>query len=290
MSWYYDSKPTISRDDGIKAKSKRGTFVKNWWADRWITNMEKVMDKGRLQRGRRYARKGQVVALEEGAGGIEAKVQGSSRRPYKITIELKTLSKKDWEKVIEALAERPIFIAQLLAGEMPQDIEEGFEAAKVDLYPSRSELKQKCSCPDYADVCKHLAAVHYILAERFDEDPFLLFKLRGKDRNEIMRLLNPFAQEGGGDEDETVWDNPPLEGQLAGFWEMGDGANSLGLAFERPELVEMPVLERLGAPDFLPDLGSWLNPAGQVMTEKGVELLLESKPSEGNGEEENESI
>lgn len=85
MSWYYDFKPTrpIDTDQGIKAKSKRGDFVKNWWATRWIAAMERVMDRGRLQRGRNYARRGQVLSLEEGKGQITAKVQGRGARPTK---------------------------------------------------------------------------------------------------------------------------------------------------------------------------------------------------------------
>ena len=147
------------------------------------------MDRGRLQRGRSYARKGQVLSLEEGKGQIKAKVQGSRRTPYKVTIELTPLSEKDWEKVLAALVERPYFVAQLLSGEMPQEIEDAFQAAKLELFPGRRELKQHCNCPDPAAVCKHLAAVHYILAERFDEDPFLLFRLRGKKQEEILASL-----------------------------------------------------------------------------------------------------
>ena len=104
MSWYYNYKPTIETDEGIKAKSKRGAFVKNWWATRWIEAMEGLMDRGRLQRGRRYARRGQVLTLTEGKGEIVGKVQGSRRRPYTITIHIKPLTDAQWEQVIEALA------------------------------------------------------------------------------------------------------------------------------------------------------------------------------------------
>ena len=132
MSWYYDYKRTIETDEGIKAKSKRGAFVKNWWATRWIEAMERLMDRGRLQRGRRYARKGQVLSLVEGTGEVTAKVQGSRRRPYIITIQIKSLTNA---QVIEALAARPIFMAQLLAGEMPQEIEEAFSSVRLSLFP-----------------------------------------------------------------------------------------------------------------------------------------------------------
>src|SRR5512136_1814414 len=125
MSRYYDYysyyKPTqaIETDQGIKAKSKRGQFAKNWWAARWISALERLVDSGRLRRGQSYARKGQVLAIEETKEGIEAKVQGSRPRPYKVFINITPLTNAQWEKVINALAEQAIFTAQLLAGEMP---------------------------------------------------------------------------------------------------------------------------------------------------------------------------
>ena len=108
MSWYDNTKPTrpIETDEGIKARSKQGEFVKNWWATRWIEAMERVLDRGRLQRGRSYARKGQVLALEEGKGEIKAKVQGSRRTPYRVAIRITPLAEREWEKVLAALAER----------------------------------------------------------------------------------------------------------------------------------------------------------------------------------------
>lgn len=258
MSWYY-FKPTqrIETDEGIKTKSQRGDFVKNWWATRWLTAMERVMDRGRLQRGRTYARQGQVLSLEEKQGKITAQVQGSQRTPYKIIIELQPLSGLAWVKTLQALAERPIFVAQLLAGEMPQEIEQAFRAAKVELFPSKQELKQSCSCPDAAAVCKHLAAVHYILAERFDADPFMLFRLRGKTQEEIVASLST-----GTTEDETVVSTeyvvaPPLSASLPNFWQIGPQAASLSRHIAPPD-VPYPLLERLGDPDFLPDARHWL--------------------------------
>src|SRR3990170_9142341 len=129
----YDSyfKPTKPKEakDGIKARSKRGSFAKNWWAQRWIAALERLVDSGRLTRGRSYARKGQVLSIEETKDGIAARVQGSQRTPYKIKIQIAPLTDSQWDKVISALAEQAIFTAQLLAGEMPQEIESAFEAA-----------------------------------------------------------------------------------------------------------------------------------------------------------------
>lgn len=178
--WYPESRP-IQTDRGLKARSRRGGFAKNWWAERWIGNLEQLMDAGRLRRGRRYARQGQVLSLEERAGGVVAEVQGSRRKPYRVRIDLEPLDDAGWERVIDVLAERALFAARLLSGEMPEDIEEAFSAAGASLFPERrGELRTECSCPDPAQVCKHTAAVHYILGERFDEDPFLLFRLRGR--------------------------------------------------------------------------------------------------------------
>ncbi len=99
MGWYYgfEAKPTIETDEGIKARSKRGAFVKNWWATRWIEAMEQLMDRGRLSRGRSYARKGQVLSVKEGPGSVTAKVQGSRRRPYSVTIGIELLTDRPVE-------------------------------------------------------------------------------------------------------------------------------------------------------------------------------------------------
>ena len=285
MSWYYDFKPTrpIETDEGIKAKSKRGDFVKNWWATRWIAAMERVMDSGRLQRGRAYARKGQVLSLEENKGKISAKVQGSRRTPYKITIELTPLSEPDWEKVLAALAERPYFVAQLLAGEMPQEIEAAFQAAKLDLFPGKRELKQACNCPDWADVCKHLAAVHYILAERFDEDPFLLFRLRGKTQDEIVAALGTGAAEGETAVAPEYTPAPPLGQSLDTFWQIGPQLEQFVVRIAPPE-APYPLLERLGEPDFLPDARRWLGKGYDAVTATAVAIAYQNEVTESNNE------
>lgn len=278
MSWYYDAKPTIKTDEGIKAKSKRGDFVKNWWAGRWLEAMERVMDPGRLQRGRRYARQGQVLSLEEGRGQIKARVQGSRRTPYKIAIELEPLHDIDWDKVIEALAERPLFAAQLLAGEMPLEIEEAFTAVNVSLFPGRQELEQDCSCPDWAAVCKHLAAVHYILAERFDEDPFLLFRLRGKTQEEILASLGTGTAGEGVPRPEYVTP-PPLAESLATFWQSGPELAQFQAYITTPE-TPYPILTRLGDPDFMPEARRWLAKAYDAVAETAVSVAFDQEREE----------
>jgi uncharacterized Zn finger protein len=283
MSWYYNykAKPTIETDEGIKAKSKRGAFVKNWWATRWIEAMERLMDRGRLQRGRRYARKGQVLSLTEGTGEVIGKVQGSRRRPYTITIQIKPLTDKQWEQVISALSARPIFMAQLLAGEMPQEIEDAFADVKLSLFPTSRDLTQECNCPDWAEVCKHLASVHYILAERFDEDPFLLFRLRGKTQDEIMEALGKLqGADGGEDSTAPEYEPPaPLSDSLSDFWASGDEAAQFQTHIAPPD-TPYPALARLGAPAFMDTIERWLKPAYDVLSETAVSTAFTDQTNE----------
>ena len=286
MDWYYNYRPTIETEEGIKAKSKRGAFVKNWWATRWIAAMERLMDRGRLPRGRRYARKGQVLSLEEETGKVTALVQGSRRRPYAITIQLKPLTDTEWDQVMEALTARPVFMAQLLSGEMPQEIEEAFSSVRLSLFPATvGDLAQNCNCPDWAEVCKHLAAVHYILAERFDEDPFLLMRLRGKTKDEI---LNALSQSHGIDDSTEIispeYDSPPqLSEALADFWAIGGDISRFQAQIEPPS-TPYPVLVRLGPPAFIEDLENWLMPAYDVITETAVATAFSDNAATGEEE------
>lgn len=105
--YFRPAKPKKAKD-GIKARSQRGVFAKSWWAQRWITALERLMDLGRLTWGRSYARRGQVLSIEEVRGGVEAHIQGSRPKPYKISIQITPLTDAQWEKVIDALAEQAI--------------------------------------------------------------------------------------------------------------------------------------------------------------------------------------
>ncbi len=285
--YYYKPTKAIRTKDGIKAQSQRGEFAKNWWAKRWIAALERLMDSGRLRRGRNYARQGQVLSIDETPGGITAQVQGSMWMPYKISIKIKPLSDAEWEKVIDALAEQAIFSAQLLAGEMPQDIEQAFQAAKVSLFPSeRGDLTTDCSCPDYSNPCKHIAATHYILGERFDEDPFLIFRLRGRTQEQIMQELRKrraaeeqtaIAEDEEVEEVEVV---PPLEEQMAHFWDLGAPLEGLTVSI-RPPAIEMPLLKRLGEANFVPEPGiqKWLSAVYRTISHTAIRTAFEDTQS-----------
>jgi uncharacterized Zn finger protein len=260
----YTSSP-IEVKDGIKAKSKRGKFVKNWWADRWIEALRGLIDSRRLSRGRSYARRGQVIEINIEPGQIYSRVQGSRRTPYDVDIKLVPLSDRQWNKVFDALAEQAIFAAQLLNGEMPPDIEEVFGAVQVPLFPtSRGDLKTNCSCPDWANPCKHIAAVYYLLGERFDQDPFLLFELRGRGKDEVATALRerraadvtPEAEAPYLPDAVGVVEVAPLVECLDRFWKLGPEAAEVGVGITPPE-VDMALLKRLGVPQFLDARGFW---------------------------------
>ena len=175
---------------GIKAQSKRGAFGESWWAKRWIHVLESFNIGARLGRGRSYARNGQVLSVEIEKGRVRAKVQGSRPKPYAVQIEMKILSASDWKKLARAFSREAIYSAKLLAGEMPPDIENTFKDVKLSLFPGRlKDLKTECSCPDWSNPCKHIAAVYYLLGEEFDRDPFLTFKLRGMSREDLVGLM-----------------------------------------------------------------------------------------------------
>jgi len=284
MPFDYWFKPTkaIKTKDGIKAQSQRGAFAKNWWAQRWIAALERLVDSGRLTRGRSYARQGQVLSIEETKDGITSRVQGSQRSPYKIKIQIASLTDAQWEKVIDALAEQAIFTAQLLAGEMPQEIEQAFESAKVSLFPSqRNDLKTDCSCPDYSNPCKHIAAAHYILGERFDEDPFLIFRLRGRTQEQVMQELR--KRRAGADEiieedEEDTETIISLEDCISNYWDLGASLEGFSVSIRSPK-IEMPLIKRLGAASFVPDPGieSLLQEAYQTIGRKALQVAFQEQ-------------
>ncbi len=184
---------------GIALSDRRASPGQHWWSRRWIEGLESFGWANRLERGRSYARQGQVLELAVVPGRVTALVQGSRPAPYAVTVRMAPVPSAAWPKIAEALRSDPGLVARLLAGEVPEEMEEIFGAAGTALLPRRArDLETDCSCPDIANPCKHIAAVHYLLAERLDQDPFLIFRLRGKDREEVLDALRaPIAASGG---------------------------------------------------------------------------------------------
>lgn len=191
MSWYnrpyYPASSPRKVSGGLKLRSKRGAVADTWWGQRWTQALESFGWHTRLERGRRYARAGQVASIKIEPGKVLARVQGSRPKPYDVTIALHPLSRKDWSRVADAIARQALYTAKLMSGEMPHEIEKAFSEAKLALFPkSKHDLSTDCSCPDWENPCKHIAAAYYILAQEFDRDPFLVFKLRGISRDELL--------------------------------------------------------------------------------------------------------
>ncbi|MDJ0632788.1 MAG: SWIM zinc finger family protein [Xenococcaceae cyanobacterium MO_188.B29] len=180
---------------------------REWWVERWLELLDSYRFKKRLERGRNYAREGNVLSIEFAERQVFAKVQGSEAEPYQVALSLepfpdenreriiKIMSQKpftdeDWECIIQTMSKKAIYTAQLLAGEMPANIEEVFTANGLSLFPyTLSDVRSRCSCPDKANPCKHIAAVYYQLGDRFSEDPFVIFQLRGRTKEEILEAL-----------------------------------------------------------------------------------------------------
>ncbi|MHB2037459.1 MAG: SWIM zinc finger family protein, partial [Nitrososphaerales archaeon] len=193
MNWYYyyprSTPRKVKGGGGIKARNLHGKIGSTWWSERWIQTLDSFGWTNRLERGRRYARMGQVIDFKLAKGSVEARVQGSMPKPYSVEISVGQIPDSKWMKIFEALGSQAAFAAKLLTGEMPQNMEGVFQSWKAPLFPTKSELKTDCSCPDDANPCKHIAAVYYILAEEFDRDPFMIFKLRGRTKEEALEEL-----------------------------------------------------------------------------------------------------
>jgi uncharacterized Zn finger protein len=163
---------------------------REWWSQQWLDLLDSYRFKKRLERGRNYARQGNVLSIEFKGVIVSAKVQGSDPEPYKVSLSLDPFSQEEWDYVIETMSQKSIFAAKLLAGEMPQNIEDVFTSNGLSLFPfTLADVHSKCSCPDKANPCKHVAAVYYQLGDRFSEDPFVLFQLRGRTKEQIISNL-----------------------------------------------------------------------------------------------------
>jgi uncharacterized Zn finger protein len=244
--------------------------------------LERVVNPGRLQRGRSYARRGQVLSIDFERNRVQSRVQGSRSEPYKVSIEIRSIDDKQWGKVVDVMAGQAIYAAKLLAGEMPADIEGAFGSANVSLFPARSaDLRTECSCPDDANPCKHISAVYYLLGERFDEDPFLLFQLRGRSKDQIIgelrgrRGVGDRVQETAGADatlgpvgdaqrapvvepeepegvlkSESVFEpGQPLEELLEVFWDLDPEVEAMQFTIARPA-IHAAAVKRLGQPGF----------------------------------------
>jgi len=243
---YPESMP-LPAADGLATSKQRGAMAATWWSRRFVDVLESYGLGTRMQRGRRYARAGQVLSFDVQPGVIVAQVQGSRRTPYVVTVAVTQPTAEQWASVDAALASRVGFVARLLAGEVPVDLEDVFRDASVELFPaSWATLDARCSCPDWENPCKHIAAVLYLFADRLDGDPWLLLAWRGRGRDQ---LLGPLRARAGA---------PAAAGgsAIAPWWPFADGAHlpagtavATGSAIAEPPDPHDIVLRRLDVLD-----------------------------------------
>ncbi|MHB1536580.1 MAG: SWIM zinc finger family protein, partial [Acidimicrobiales bacterium] len=179
------------RGAGPARPAGRKAFGATWWGAAWVDALQRraSLDPNRLPRGRSYARSGQVARVEVHPGEIRCEVQGSRAKPYAVRVRVRTFTGPEWEHVLDVLAAQAGHTAALLDGELLPDVADDVRRAGLDLLPGAGELQPRCSCPDWADPCKHSAAVCYLMADELDRDPFVLLLLRGRGRDEVMAGL-----------------------------------------------------------------------------------------------------
>ncbi|WP_299490867.1 metal-binding protein [Acaryochloris sp. IP29b_bin.137] len=193
-------KSTEGQADDANAPGKR-----EWWAQRWVDVLESFGWRRRLERARNYVREGRVLKLEFNGPKVFAQVQGTAEQPYKVSLALDSFTDEQWGFVVEEMSQRAIFAAKLLAGEMPQNIEEAFTASGLSLFPfSKFDIHSRCSCPDPVNPCKHIGAVYYLLGDYFSQDPFILMQLRGRTKQSIVEDLRQMRSQGSEDENAEL--------------------------------------------------------------------------------------
>jgi uncharacterized Zn finger protein len=248
---------------------------REWWAQRWIDVLESFGWRRRLERARNYARQGNVLNIEFKGSKVSALVQGTAPEPYQVALSLDPFSDEQWQYVTESLSERAIFSAKLLAGEMPQNIEEVFTANGLSLFPfNKFDIHSKCSCPDPATPCKHIGAVYYLLGDRFSEDPFVLFQLRGRTREQIITDLRQMRSTSTEESDPEA-SNPIEVGKVAieqtldlqRFWQYHAQIESSLVVITPPPSTET-VLDVLGNLPIKPE-----NPTSLATTQTVMDYL-----------------
>jgi uncharacterized Zn finger protein len=185
---YFNSRPRRVKN-GLKVEKK--IEEKNWWGKKWINEIESLESGNRFKQGRYFAKQGQVVYIKTQKGFAIAKVQDSRLKPYTVRIEVDLIPDNIWAKIVEEFVSKAYYMAKLLSNKLPNDINDVFKKYNVALMPEvrGGDLRAACNCSDWANPCKHTAAVLYILGEQFEKVPFLYFKLKGKTKGEILSII-----------------------------------------------------------------------------------------------------
>jgi uncharacterized Zn finger protein len=232
-----------------------------WWVQQWNDLLNSYRFKKRLERARKYAKEGNVLSIEFKGPEVLAKVQGTAPEPYELSLSIDPFTEEDWNYIVETMAQSAIYSAQLLAGEMPHNIEKVFTANGLSLFPfTLSDIRSRCSCPDPQNPCKHIGAVYYQLGDRFSEDPFVLFQLRGRSKEQILDNLRRLRSRGSEGQEPTtgvsatklqahestpVIPNPSPGLEINQFWQYAEPLDS-SLVVIAPPPDNRTVLDVLG--------------------------------------------
>jgi len=241
-------------------------LTERWWVERWFRAVNQWVATVGLARGKAedmaVLDHHQVAELEIGPGLIVAWVSDASLDRCRVIVRVSTFGETEWERVIDVMSHQAVYAAQLLNGEMPSDIEQVFRAAGVSLFPTAlGDLRPECSCSEHATLCEHIMAVYHALGRLLAKDPFVLFTVRGRTRQQVMAALREKRTDHvpgiGIDEpgmsplntaQET--DDQSLEDSLATFWQMGPEIDQIQVKVVPPE-IEMEVIKLLGHPSFV---------------------------------------
>ncbi len=263
---------------------RRKNADRRWWADRWLGALDGPWE-GRLSRGRTYAQAGRVHDLQIEPGLVTARVIGTRPTPYRVELRLPTLDDAVWARVVEGLARRADTEAAMLNGDLPPEAEAAFALAGAFLFPTPDErVAASCSCPDWVRPCKHAAAVMHVVAAQMERDPFVLFALRGRMRDELLAMLRaerakgaPAAPNGAapGEPSPELAAPVDLARSVERFWAFDPPAEQPASSAE-PTGEGSPVLKRLGQPPRAlggAELRRELETAYQLLAERAREVL-----------------
>lgn len=249
------------------------------WADAWIDALSKFSHPGRMRRGLRFADRRHVRKFEVLLGQVHADVTDEGQTSH-VRLDIRPFDDATWRRVVSHLASQARFSARLLAGEIPSEVINVFTDAGAPLFPGPDELHSDCTCPDWQAPCKHVAAIYFVLADKFEQDPFQLFLLRGRSREQLLAELRqqrqPAVEEGatsGATETVVV---PPLAETLSTFWDLGADLEDVSFTIAPPP-SPAPHLRRLGpAPFTYLNLIELLTPVYGTVTATALQMAYPS--------------
>jgi uncharacterized Zn finger protein len=249
---------------GLRLAARQYPPALSWWSQRWLDAVLLSAREHEMREGFEYARSGQTRGLTIEPGRASASIQGRAVRPYKAVVQVQSFTDEQWEGVIGLLAESALISGRLLAGELPEGIEEPFDRLGLCLFPKQTgDAVAACTAPNERPWCKHACCLALLLAEALEKDPLQVFALRGLPPGELVERLRDrrAAGPGGGVQggtspvavidlaDRRLESSPPLEDSLDDYWDLGPGLGDLETPIRPPE-VSHPLLRRLGPSPF----------------------------------------